>query len=126
MSRFVLDSSVILAVLNQEPGSENLDDYFVHGSVSAVNAAEVLTKLMEKGQNRETALTTLDLVRLDIVDFDRDQSITAAELRAETKGLGLSLGDRACLAAAIELGATAVTADRGWKDLACCPIDLIR
>ena len=31
---------------------------------------------------------------------------------------GLSLGDRACLALATELGASAVTADRGWSAVA--------
>jgi PIN domain nuclease of toxin-antitoxin system len=31
--------------------------------------------------------------------------------------LGLSLGDRACLALALELNAPVYTADRAWKNL---------
>jgi PIN domain nuclease of toxin-antitoxin system len=32
-----------------------------------------------------------------------------------TRGHGLSLGDRACLALARTLGATALTTDRAWR-----------
>jgi PIN domain nuclease of toxin-antitoxin system len=31
--------------------------------------------------------------------------------------MGLSLGDRACIALAMELGATAMTCDRAWTSL---------
>ena len=34
-----------------------------------------------------------------------------------TRGLGLSFGDRACLALAQRLGGTALTADRSWARL---------
>jgi PIN domain nuclease of toxin-antitoxin system len=35
----------------------------------------------------------------------------------KTRGLGLSLADRACLALAIERGAAVLTADRTWAEL---------
>jgi PIN domain nuclease of toxin-antitoxin system len=38
-------------------------------------------------------------------------------VRPPTKALGLSLGDRACLALAIERQAVALTADRVWQEL---------
>jgi PIN domain nuclease of toxin-antitoxin system len=41
----------------------------------------------------------------------------AAELRSITRPFGLSLGDRACLALAIERKAAVYTTDRAWKNL---------
>jgi PIN domain nuclease of toxin-antitoxin system len=47
--------------------------------------------------------------------------------RFATRALGLSLGDRCCLALAQEhRGAQVVTADRLWKDLKNFKITLIR
>ena len=60
-------------------------------------------------------------------DFSGDDAVLAGRLaKAASKGI-LSLGDRACLATAIRLGATAVTADRAWATLdLSCPVELIR
>jgi PIN domain nuclease of toxin-antitoxin system len=41
----------------------------------------------------------------------------AGLLRAGTRGKGLSLGDRYCLALAASRNAVAVTADRAWANL---------
>ena len=46
------------------------------------------------------------------------QAQRSAELRLATRTAGLSLGDRACLALAAELGAPALTADRSWTGIA--------
>ncbi|HUN41819.1 MAG TPA: hypothetical protein VMU81_16155 [Acetobacteraceae bacterium] len=54
---------------------------------------------------------------LDARPFDAAAGYTAGALRKETRALGLSLGERACLALAIQLGAVAVTADRAWTRL---------
>ena len=126
MSRNILDSSAVLAVLHQEPGSEKAISFFPDAVISSVNAAEVLTKTVEKGHSIETALRALELLRLEIVDFDIEQAAKTAELRPSTKQLGLSLGDRACLALTILRNGTAVTADRDWKKLSICPVEVIR
>ncbi|MEO7026776.1 MAG: PIN domain-containing protein, partial [Caulobacteraceae bacterium] len=52
---------------------------------------------------------------LHVVAFDEDQAIGAGKLRRATRGAGLSLGDRACLALARSLDATALTTDRAWE-----------
>jgi PIN domain nuclease of toxin-antitoxin system len=39
----------------------------------------------------------------------------AGLMRRETRAVGLSLGDRACLALALRRGAVALTADRAWE-----------
>lgn len=41
----------------------------------------------------------------------------SAELRGPTKYLGLSLGDRACLALGLRLGSPILTGDRAWLEL---------
>ena len=62
-----------------------------------------------------------------MVPFDDDLAVRAALLRPTTKRAGLSFADRACIATAIRLNATVVTADRAWAELDLpCPIELIR
>ncbi len=57
------------------------------------------------------------MLELTIVDFNTELAYQAGLLSPLTKGAGLSLGDRACLALAQRLGLPALTADRAWKDL---------
>jgi PIN domain nuclease of toxin-antitoxin system len=126
MSKYVLDSSAILAVLHREPGADKAIEVFPDSVVSSVNAAEVLTKLMEKSSNMDVAVEAFELLQLTVVDFDYSNAAKTAELRPLTKNLGLSLGDRSCLALAMLSDATAVTADKAWKKLKFCPIKTIR
>jgi PIN domain nuclease of toxin-antitoxin system len=49
-----------------------------------------------------------------------------AHLRAETRSAGLSLGDRACLALAGDLGRPALTADKVWRDLPRVEVRVVR
>ena len=51
------------------------------------------------------------------IAFDRETAIAAAGLLRPTAALGLSLGDRACLALARLRNVPAVTADRAWGRL---------
>ena len=126
MSKYVLDSSAILAVLHQEPGADKAIEVFPDSVVSSVNAAEVLTKLMEKSSDMDVAVEAFELLQLTVVDFDYSNAAKTAELRPLTKNLGLSLGDRSCLALTMLSNATAVTADKAWKNLKFCPIKTIR
>ena len=49
MASIVLDSSAILAHLNDEPGSERAAPFFGNALISAVNLAEIVAKLAEHG-----------------------------------------------------------------------------
>ena len=85
--------------------------------MSSVNAAEVYSKLTEWGMPETVQDQAFALVPARIVDFDAGLARLAGDLRAQTRSLGLSLGDRACLALAHREGLPAVTADRVWAEV---------
>ncbi|OCW57568.1 type II toxin-antitoxin system VapC family toxin [Hoeflea olei] len=123
----VVDSSVILAVLRNEIGADRAAGALFGAAMASVNAVEVITRLIDLGYAPERALSALSRFRLDIVAFDMELAGMAGFLRAATRHVGLSLGDRACLALAIRDNATALTADRNWADLDLpCKVELIR
>ena len=122
----VLDASAILTVLQNEKGQENVTPILETSAVSRINVTEVLTKLVEKGMSVDEALEVFDSLDLQIIEFDKEQSLKVAELRPLTKHLGLSLGDRCCLALAITKKLPAVTADKNRATLNFCQIKVIR
>ena len=114
MTPVVLDASVLLAAVMQEPGHERVVGLKRPRYVSAVNMAEVRSRLSDYGMELATVEGLLSLVDKIVVDFTDSHAIASAELRPKTRNAGLSLGDRACLALAAALNGTAVTADRVW------------
>ena len=100
MASIVFDSSVILAHLNNEPGSERAAPLFGDALISAVNFAEVVAKLVERGACLDLVRAALSRYGLQIAAFDEELAERTGALRAQNEGLGLSLGDRACLALA--------------------------
>lgn len=123
---YVLDASAILAVLNDERGGEEVESMLSKAAVSAVNVAEVYTKLIESGMEESEARESFALLGLQIEKFDEEMAMLSALLRPKTKRFGLSLGDRSCLALAIKTKATAITADKSWAKVGLCPIKIIR
>lgn len=126
MSDYVLDSSAVLALLFQEKGMELIERILDRSIIGRVNESEILTKLVARGSSISEASDELGELKLAVAELNEIQSRQIAELHPLTKHLGLSLGDRACLALAIQENATAVTADRIWKDLDVCKIEVIR
>lgn len=117
MARVVLDASAILALLNAEPGSRIVEESLSEASVSAVNLSEVIAKLSERGMPEAAIRLALDGLGLEVLPFDAVAAYSAGGLRPGTRDLGLSMGDRACLALGIALSAPVLTADRSWKKL---------
>ena len=118
MSKIVLDASAMLAALNHEPGSEKLTPEMLSNAAgSTVNLAEVHTKLVMRGGHPDEAWEdTLSAIR-EPVPFTEEQARIAGGLVAQTRALGLSLGDRACLALGLALNAPVYTTDKSWKNL---------
>ena len=123
----VLDSSAILAVILNEPGNQKITPFLDGGLLSTVNLAEVHTRLVQHGAAADHAWSRILSFHCEVCFFSDEQARIAAELIAVTKSLGLSLGDRACLALAIDRKASVYTADREWKKLDLpIEIELIR
>jgi ribonuclease VapC len=118
MSRIVLDASVLLAVLHRERGFEKLTpDLLTDAVTSTVNLAEVQGKLVGRGVPPDDAWdATLSLVK-EVVPFSQEHAQLAGDLVAKTRPLGLSLGDRACLALGLTSRAPIYTADSSWTKL---------
>src|SRR4051812_27285851 len=116
MSSFVLDASALLAMLRGEPGGEMVEEQLPECLVSAVNLAEVVSALSADAPRHEIE-RQLEPFGLRVIPFDREQAGIVGELRPATREHGLSLGDRACLALAIQRGVPALTADQRWADV---------
>ncbi|MGC1620178.1 MAG: type II toxin-antitoxin system VapC family toxin [Candidatus Acidiferrum sp.] len=118
MNRVVLDASALLAILNQESGGETLTPEILSGAaISTVNLAEVHGKLVGRGLSPDDAWeAALGPIR-EAVPFAAAHARLVGDLVAQTRPLGLSLGDRACLALGVALKAPIYTADKSWKKL---------
>lgn len=117
MINCVLDASALLAYLASEPGSKDVEKVLDEAAVSAVNVAEVASKLAERGAPPDRIRETIQSLGVEVIPCDEMLAYQIGHLRAVTKDQGLSLGDRACLATALQYGVRAVTADRHWKTL---------
>lgn len=124
---YVLDASAVLCLLQEEKGAERVERALPAAVIGAVNYAEVIGKLVESGLDDATADGLIGALQLRVVPFDRTQARLAGALRAATRKLGFSLGDRACLALAASEGATALTCERLWtKFEAPCKVETVR
>lgn len=127
MSDVVLDASAVLALVHGEPGAERVLAVLDRAAISAANLAEVVSRLAERGSPAADIRRQLAHLPFHVVPVDEELGYAAGFLRPSTRRLGLSLGDRLCLALALRLGATALTADRAWTRLAMdARIELLR
>lgn len=118
MSRAVLDASALLALLRQERGHEKLtDDILRDSAISTVNLSEVQSKLVSAGMDPDAIWSGAVSVVKEVIPFTAEQARITGDLIAKTKHLGLSLGDRACLALGLLSNAPIYTADSSWTKL---------
>lgn len=123
----VLDASAILALAKGEPGAARVRGRANRAVTSAVNAAEVGAKLSDWGMSGADVRYAMSDLGIAVAPFDAAQAYASADLRAATRGRGLSLGDRACLALARSAGLPALTCDRSWSETGVdVEIELIR
>ena len=116
----LLDASAVLAFLQGEPGGEQVQQALQDQScaVSAANQAEIIAKSLDRGLAPEAIQAILAELAYAVIEVKAEDGAQAGYLRALTRHLGLSLGDRLCLTAAKRLNATVLTADRPWTTLA--------
>ena len=109
----VLDSSAILAFLQDEPGAAPVESALESGAVcGAANWSEVAQKVLAAGKDWDLVRALVLSYPLVIEPVTGEDAERAA--RVWRRGAGLSLGDRLCLALADRLAAEVLTADAAW------------
>jgi ribonuclease VapC len=117
MSDLVVDASAILAAIRGEAGAQAVIDGVRGARISSLNHCEIVGWLAERGSTREDIEGVVGPFDLTVEVFDRARAMAAGLLTAKIKRRNISLGDRACLALAMELGMPVMTGDRAWRDL---------
>ena len=115
MTSVVFDASAVLALVRGEPGADKVSAYIGKAAISAVNMQEIIKELLLSGLGEPTIRDLLGELRLDVRAHDLEAAYAAGGLHVQTREYGRGLGDRTCLALAIQLGVPALTADREWK-----------
>ena len=117
MSAIVFDSSVVIAILKQEQGFELAESSLSNALISTVNFSEVATYLARNSVPNDTIQEVLESFPIQVVPFDKSLALQTGFLYSSCKHLGLSLGDRACLAIAMSRKLPVLTADKVWAKL---------
>ena len=117
MARVVLDASAVLALLANERGAEQVQKTLGSALMSSVNLAEVLAKLSDRGVPKAERRVIRMSLDIEVRSFDESSAWRASALRGTTRTQGLSMGDRACLALALDEQIPVLTADRTWSKI---------
>lgn len=119
MSECVIDTSAVMAYLNDEAGADLAEEWLDKGAaISALCVQETIANLVRRDVDRDSALEMIEALGLEVHVLDLDLAVDAGALIALTQSKGLSHGDRACLALARRLQRPALTADTAWVDIA--------
>lgn len=113
----VLDAGTVLASIQGEPGRALADEVIPNSVILSVNFGEVATVLVRNGVPFESASQLLRSLGLTVVPYDAELALLAAKLYPDGKPFGLSLGDRACLALAVQRDLPVFTTERKWSEL---------
>jgi PIN domain nuclease of toxin-antitoxin system len=114
MAEFVLDASALIAFLRDEPGAEKVTAVLSQSCISAVNLAETLGKMVEYGKPLEAVRFQIERLDIPVIPFGAEEAGIAASFWKATRSVGLSLGDRSCLALAWKLSLPALTTEGDW------------
>ncbi len=116
----VLDASAILAFLQGEPGEEIVRLALQSSScfVAAANQSEVIAIILDRGADVDAIKAMIGQLDYSVIDVTAEDGDRSGWMRGQTRMIGLSLGDRLCLAVAQRLKAPVLTADRPWLTMA--------
>jgi ribonuclease VapC len=113
----ILDASALLAFLQDEPGAEQVRGLLSRSIMSTVNWCEVIQKSLAKGVDTYGMWEDMAALGVRIQPYTLEQAEAAGRLWLVTRALGLSLGDRSCLALGLQTGFPVITADKAWQNL---------
>lgn len=109
----VLDASAILAFVQDEDGADAVESALAGGSMcGSANWSEVAQKVLAAGRDWDLVRALLASYGIQVEPVSEADAEWAA--RRWTRGEGLSLADRLCLALAERADAVVYTADAAW------------
>lgn len=120
----VFDTSAFIGIIKQEPGHLLAEHHLPTAVASAVNMAEVATWLARQGTANDAIDEALAAFTVEVIPFGLPLAVMAGGLQRDFKRFGLSLGDRACIATAMQRNLPVLTTDRIWKE-AGLPVEVV-
>ncbi len=122
----VLDATALLALLQQEPGSQPVARALGDSAISVADLAEVATKQADLGLDASLLVARVEALSIRPFAVTRVDVATQARIRRLDDGcrLGLSLSDRRCLALGLHLEVPVITTDNVWAELDL-PIEVV-
>lgn len=108
----------MIAVIKHEAGSERAAPRLLSGVMTTVNATEVGDALARLCREPDQVSGVLADLSVGLIDADTDLALSASRLFSLTRRVGLSLGDRYCLALGLRLNLPVLTGDRRWSQVA--------
>jgi PIN domain nuclease of toxin-antitoxin system len=117
MKPVIADTSAIIAYLNFEPGAEEVRKHLPRIRLTMVNLAEIVAVVSRHKVSRSWIEERVFRVFPELLPFDREQAYLCGALEAVTRPKGISLGDRACLAAGILHGWPVLTTESKWTEI---------
>ena len=117
-NKIIFDASAVIALLAKEKGFEVIKRHLKNAIISSINISEVYKYCIDK-QNltADECKNIMGISGIKIIDFDEKQALIAADIYPKNKEYGLSLGDRACIALAIEKKHPILTCDKIWEKI---------
>lgn len=117
MNKVVLDASAFLALVNNEIGKDVVEPLLPHSIMSSLNVSEVVSELDSKLSLPLAHIQKILCLIPEVYQFNKELAVQTGLLKKSSTHLGLSLGDRACLALAAHLTLPVYTADKAWSKL---------
>jgi ribonuclease VapC len=118
LSRIVLDTSALLALLRDERGASVVEADIENALISAVNFGEAAARQYKTEVTRAEFEAVVAPFNLEIVAVDAELALDTADIREIDRKAGLSQADCICLALAKQKGLPALTADQDWAKVA--------
>lgn len=115
MTKYVLDASALLALVQNEKGAAVVIEHLASSVICSVNYSETISKLLRHNVPFSDAKNIVMDLAIPVIDFDGEMADESAKFKEQTRSNGLSLGDCACLALAKVYGYDVITADAIWK-----------
>ena len=110
--RHILDAAAVLCLLDDAPGADQIAAVLDTASISSVSVALVAAELTRRGADPQEVAAVLRELHLTVLPFGFEQAIDTGTCATRSRDEDTDLERWALSAAAIKLGATALTGKR--------------